>query len=87
MVEVLNRMDYRIDHIGVIGTYHANKLKQYVECQSMTSHSFDEANEMDKYSLDDCTFLSTQCMELYKDISISNELPSEQICEADSIIE
>ena len=31
VVEVVNRMDYKIDVNGVISTYHANMLKQYVE--------------------------------------------------------
>ena len=67
VTEVLNRMDYRIDVNGVIGTYHANMLKQYVERQSMTSHrlmsitvAVVETDEADAYSLEDCTFPSTQ---------------------------
>ena len=31
-------VDYRIDVKGVIGTYHANILTQYVERQSVTRH-------------------------------------------------
>ena len=31
VVEVVNRMDYKIDVNGVVSTYHANMLKQYVE--------------------------------------------------------
>ena len=38
IVEVFNRMDYQTDVNGVIRTYHANILKQYVERQSVTSH-------------------------------------------------
>ena len=96
VTEVLNRMDYRIDVNGAIGTYHANMLKQYVERQSMTSHRLmsietvavvDETDEADEYSLEDCTFPSTQRTETYKDFSISNELTSEQIREAESLIE
>ena len=58
--EVLNRMDY-VD--GVIGTYHANILKQYVERRSVTSHclfsnetvtNVDEVHETDEYSLHFC---------------------------------
>ena len=73
-------MNYRIDVNGVIGTYHANMLKQYVERQSMASDRLmsietvaevDEAVETDK--LDGCTFPSTQRTETYKDVSISNE--------------
>ena len=65
VVEVLTRMDNRINVNGVTGTYHANMLKQYVERQSMTSHRLmsiktvaviDEADETGEYSLEDCTF-------------------------------
>ena len=38
MVEIVNRMDYRVDVDGVVGTYHANMLKQYVERKNVTSH-------------------------------------------------
>ena len=31
VVEVVNRMDYKIDVNGVVSTYHAKMLKQYVE--------------------------------------------------------
>ena len=31
VVEIVNRMDYKVDVDGVVGTYHANMLKQYVE--------------------------------------------------------
>ena len=31
IVEVVNRMDYKIDVNGVVSTYHANIMKQYVE--------------------------------------------------------
>ena len=96
VTEVLNKMGYRIDVNGVIGTYHANMLKQYLERQSMTSHrlmsietvaAVDETDEADEYSLEDCTFPSTQRTETYKDVSISNELTSEQIREAESLVE
>ena len=38
VVEIVNRMDYRVDVDGVVGTYHANMLKQYVERKNVTSH-------------------------------------------------
>ena len=47
----------------------------------------DEPDEADEYSLEDCTFPSTQLTETYKDVSISNELTSEQIREAESLVE
>ena len=96
MVEVLNRMYYRIDVNGIVGTYHANILKQYVERQSVTSHCLfsiitvaevDEVDEMDEYSLDGCAFPSTQRTESFKDISISNDLLPVQIWEAESLIQ
>ena len=31
VVEIVNRMDYRVDVDGVVGKYHANMIKQYVE--------------------------------------------------------
>ena len=36
MVEIVNRMDYKVDVDGVVGTYHANMLKQYVERKTVT---------------------------------------------------
>ena len=87
VVEVLHRMNYRIDVSGVMGTYHANILKQYVERQSVTSHclfsmeTVAEVDETDEYSLDGCTFPSKRRMESFKDVSISNDLSSEQICD------
>ena len=83
VVEVLNRMDYRIDVNGVIGIYHASILKQYVERQSVTSHclfsiervsEIDEVDEKDEYSLNGCTFPSRQRTESFKDASISSDL-------------
>ena len=38
VVEIVNRMDYKVDVDGVVGTYHANMLKQYVERKTVTSH-------------------------------------------------
>ena len=36
VVEIVNRMDYKVDVDGVVGTYHANMLKQYVERKIVT---------------------------------------------------
>ena len=78
---------------GITGTYHANMLMQYVKRQRMTSHRFISietvavVDEADEYSLENCTFLSTQRTETYKDVSISNELTPEQIPEAESHVE
>ena len=96
VVEVLNKMDYRIDVNGIIGTYNANILKQYVGRQSVTSHCLfstdtvaevDEVDETDEYLLDGCTFSLTQRTSSFKDVSFSKELSPEQICEAESLIE
>ena len=38
MVEIVNRMDYKVDVNGVVGTYHANMPKQYIERQYVVSH-------------------------------------------------
>ena len=65
MVEIVNRMDYRVDDDGVVGTYHANMLKQYVEHKNVTSLSLlsaeanvtvDEETDTEKFGLDDCAF-------------------------------
>ena len=83
VVEELTRMDYRIDVNAIIGIYHANILKQYVERQSVTSHclfsieSVAEVDETDEYSLDGRTFPSTQRTESFINISISYDLSPE----------
>ena len=62
----------------------------------MTSHRLmsietvavaDEADEADEYSLEDCTFPSTQRTETYKDVNISNELTPDRFREAKSLVE
>ena len=64
VVEVVNRMDYKIDVNGVVSTYHANMLKQYVKRRNELSHfllsaeaieSVDDDDNED-FPLDDCTF-------------------------------
>ena len=96
VVEVLNKMDYRIDVNGIIGTYNANILKQYVGRQSGTSHCLfsivtvaevDEVDETDEYVLDGCTFSLTQRTSSFKDVRCSKGLSPEQICESESLIE
>ena len=37
VVEIVNRMDYKVDVDGVVRTYHANMLKQYVELKNLVS--------------------------------------------------
>ena len=64
VVEVVKRMEYKIDVNGVVSTYHANMLKQYVERRNELSYCLlsaeaiesvdDDDNE--EFLLDDCTF-------------------------------
>ena len=94
VVEVVNRMDYKIDVNGVVSTYHANMLKQYVECLNELSHcllsaeaieSFDDA-DIEDFPLDDCTFPTAKKPESLRDVSISNTLTSEQRKEVETLM-
>ena len=87
VVEVVNRIDYKIDVNGVVSTYHANMLKQYVERQNELSHcllsaeaiaSVDDDDDNEDFPLDDCTFPTAKKPESYRDVSISSTLTSEQ---------
>ena len=94
VVEVVNRMDYKIDVNGVVSTYHANMLKQYVERRNELSHCLlsaeaiesvdDEDNE--DFPLDDCTFPTAKKPEPFCDVSISNTLTSEQRKEVETLM-
>ena len=94
VVEVVNRMDYKIDVNGVVSTYHANMLKQYVERRNELSHCLlsaeaiesvdDEDNE--DFPLDDCTFPTAKKPESFRDVSISNTLTSEQRKEVETLM-
>ena len=94
VVEVVNRMDYKIDVNGVVSTYHANMLKQYVERRNELSHCLlsaeaiesvdDEDNE--DFPLDDCTFPTAKKPESFRDVSISNTLMSEQRKEVETLM-
>ena len=94
VVEVVNRMDYKIDVNGVVSTYHANMLKQYVERRTVPSHcllstetteSVDDDGS-DEFSLDDCAFPTAKEPETYNDVSISDTLTSEQRMEVEALI-
>ena len=94
VVEVVNRMDYKIDVNGVVSTYHANMLKQYVERRNELSHcllsakaikSVDDDDNED-FSLDDCTFPTAKKPESYRDVSISNTLTPEQRKEVETLM-
>ena len=75
IVEVLNRVDYRVNVNGYIHTYHANILRLYVERKTEASHCLlsaeasiplreDDDDESDEYSLEDCTFPSNKEIEM-----------------------
>ena len=94
VVEVVNRMDYKIYVNGVVSTYHANMLKQYVERRNELSHcllpaeaieSVDDDDNED-FPLDDCTFPTAKKPESYRDVSISNTLTSEQRKEVETLM-
>ena len=96
VVEIVNSMDYRVDVDGVIGTYHASMLKQYVERKHVTSHcllsaganvTVDEATDTEEFDLDDCAFLTAKQPQSYNDVSISDALTSEQRSEVEALIE
>ncbi|MES9994361.1 MAG: RNase H-like domain-containing protein [Candidatus Thiodiazotropha sp.] len=94
IVEVVNRMDYKVQVNGVISTYHANMLKQYVERRTVASHcllsvdtveSVDD-DDSDEFSLNDYAFPTVKQTETYKDVSISDTLTSEQRAEVEALI-
>ena len=96
MVEKVNRMDYKVDVDGVVGTYHANMLKQYVERKTVTSHcllsaeanvTVDEETDTEEFGLDDCAFPTAKQPQSYNDVSVSDALTSEQRAEVEALIE
>ena len=95
VVEVVNRMDYKIDVDGIVNTYHANMLKLYVERQDVMSHclmsaeassTVDEEVENEEFSLDECAFPTAKQPESYNDVSICEALTSEQRSDVDTLI-
>ena len=89
VVEVVNRMDYKIDVNGVVRTYHANMLKQYVERRNELSHcllSAEAIESVEDFPLDDCTFPTAKKPESFCDVSISNTLTSEQRKEVETLM-
>ena len=95
IVEVINRMDYKVDVNGVVNPYHANMLKQYVERQNVASHclmsaeataSVNEDDNTEEFSLDVCAFPTAKQPESYNDVSISDTLTSEQRSEVETLI-
>ena len=96
VVEIVNRMDYRVDVDGVVGMYHANMLKQYVERKNVTLHcllsaeanvTVNEETDTEKFGLDDCAFLTAKQAQLYNDVSIPDALTSEQRAEVKALVE
>ena len=95
VVEIVNRMDYRVDVDGVVGTFYSNMLKQYVERKNVTSHcllsaeanvTVDEETDTEEFSLDDCAFSTAKQPQSY-DVSISDALTSEQCAEVEALVE
>ena len=96
MVEIVNRMDNKTDVDGVVGTYYANMLKQYVERKTVTSHcllsaeanvTVDEETDPEEFGLDDCVFPTAKQPQSYNDVSVSDVLTSEQRAEVKALIE
>ena len=94
VVEVVNRMDYKIDVNGVVSTFDANMSKQYVERRNELSHcllsakaieSVDDDDNED-FLLDDCTFPTAKKPESYRDVSIADNLTSEQRKEVETLM-
>ena len=94
VVEVVNRMDYKIDVNGVVSTYHANMLKQYVERRNELSHCLLSAeaiesvddDDIGEFPPNDCTFPTAKKPESFRDVSISNTLTSEQRKEVETLM-
>ena len=85
-----------VDVDGVVGTYHANMLKQYVERKNVTSHcllsadanaTVDEETDTEEFGLDNCAFPTAKQPQLYNDVSISDALTSEQFAEVEALVE
>ena len=96
VVELVNRMEYRVDVDGVVGTNHANMLKQNVESKNVTAHcllsaeanvTVDEETDTEEFGLDDCAFPTAKQPQSYNDVSISDALTSEQSAEVEVLIE
>ena len=78
-------MDYKVNANGVVSTYHASMLKQYVERRNELSHCLlsaeaiesvaDDDNE--EFPLDDCTFPTAKKPESY--VSISDTLTQSSV--------
>ena len=92
----MNGMDFSVDVDGVVGTYHANILKQYGERRNVTSHCLlsaeanvkvDEETETEEFGLDSCRFLTAKQPQSYYDVSISDTLTSEQSAEVEALVE
>ena len=94
--EIVNRMDFRVDVDGIVETFDANMLKQYVERQNATSHCLmaaeanlmvDEETETEEFDLDDCAVATAKQPKSYNDVSISDSLTSAQRAEVEALVE
>ena len=94
VVEVVNRMNYKIDVNSVVSTCHANMLKQYVERRNELSHcllsaeAFESVDDDDneEFPLDDCTFPTVKKPESYRDANIADTLTSGQRKEVETLM-
>ena len=94
VVEVVNRMDYKIDVNGFVSTYHANMLKQYAEGRNelsqclLSAEAIESVDDHDneEFQLDDCTFPMGKKPESYRGVSISDTLTSEQRKEVETLM-
>ena len=85
-----------VDVDGVVGTYNANMLKQYVKRKNVTSHcllsaeanvTVDEETDTEDFGLNDFAFPTAKQPQLYNDVSISEALTSEQRAEVEALVE
>ena len=90
------RMDYRVDVDGVVGTYHAYMLKQYVEHKNVMSQclmcavanvTVDGETEAKEFGLDDWAIQTAKLPQSYNDVSLSDALTSEQRAEVEALVE
>ena len=96
IVEVINRMDFKVDINGVVNPYRANMLKPNVKRQNVASHclmsaeataSVNEDDDTEEFSHDDCAFPTAKQSQSYNDVSISDILTPEQRSEVERLIE
>ena len=93
VVEVVNRMDYKVKVDDRIGTYHINLLKKFEErddtvISGMAIIEAEPSSEIDV--VDDESLLNLVCLkgnETYKDVQISESLTAEQQADVTRLLE